>query len=139
MAAYDYLVKGIPVQETIMNCKNIYDFCGISKFASNYYSLFTTIDSEGNKKEQKLGKVVRYFVSNGGGRLEKVRKIKLKKDERGSDKGNIEAGFSVTLFNKYYDCENFKDYKINYSYYIKEANKLINGIEKLEQYKLNLF
>jgi len=39
----------------------------------------------------------------------------------------VEAGWNITLFNNYFQSD---DYNIDYNYYIYEANKLIDAIEK---------
>lgn len=134
-AVYDYFVFNIPIKETIIKSTNIYDFLGIAKFNSAYYSEFTK--SDGTK--ERLGKVVRYYCSSGGGRLQKVRKRKLKKDEKGSNQNDIQAKQSVTIMNKIIKHDNFKNYNIDYTFYIREANKLINRVEKIEQKTLTIF
>jgi hypothetical protein len=41
---------------------------------------------------------------------------------------NIEAGYKVTIFNKYVK-KDMNEYKINYDYYINECYKIINVIK----------
>jgi len=134
-AAYDYFIKGADIKKTVMNCKDILDFCCIYKSNSTYNTIF--INSNG--VEEKLGKVTRYYISSGGGALKKVRKVKLKKDQKGSNEGRLQAGYSITLFNKVFKNDDFSKYNIDYTFYIKEANKLVSAIESPEQLTLNLF
>lgn len=149
-AVSNYFLKHIPVKETIMNCTNIYDFCKRFKASAGWKAEFHHIVN-GEKKIDILSRNVRYFVSIGNGALYK-RKVTEKDIER--DKLNylfsnnllfeddnfdfpvkkistqfigIEAGRSITPFNKYYE-KNIKEYRIDYNYYIQEANKLINDI-----------
>lgn len=70
---------------------------------------------------ENLSKTTRYYISNSGGSLYKLRK---------SDnyKIGVNVGFSVTKFNVFVDKE-MKDYNINYNFYIRECNKIINFIE----------
>jgi hypothetical protein len=51
--------------------------------------------------------------------------MKVHNDGRES---NIEAGWLITVFNKYLQ-KSMKDYNINYRYYINECNKIIDIIE----------
>jgi hypothetical protein len=39
------------------------------------------------------------------------------------------AGENITLFNEYYEVDDFKEYNIKYEYYIKEAYKLIEALK----------
>ena len=47
----------------------------------------------------------------------------------------VNVGYSVVVFNKYEE-KDWNDYKINYQFYIAEANKLKNPLVMKE---LNLF
>ncbi len=135
-AVHDYFIYNRPVKDTILNSRDILDFCSIFKCASDFTPLFISNSGE----TTKLSKVTRYYVSSGGkGSIKKVRKVKLKSHERGSNESNVEAGYSVTLFNKKVVLDNFNDYNIDYSYYLREANKLVSDIEQVTQTKLTLF
>ena len=52
-----------------------------------------------------------------------VEDVRVEPEDRES---NLEAGWKCTLFNKYKESDN---YDINYDYYIKECNKIINNIK----------
>src|SRR5690606_35968604 len=65
LAISNYFVKGIPIEETVYNHTNIYDFCGRQKF--NRYSngeLHYIKDSKLQIDKQQ--KNVRYYISNSG-------------------------------------------------------------------------
>ena len=118
VALYNYFVKGISVEETILNHKDIYDFCKAQKVGDQY-----TVELH-YLKDNKLQidhcqKTNRYFIVNNGAKLYK-RKTETNSLEE------LVADRQVTLFNDYYESE---DYNINYNYYIQEVNKVIDVLE----------
>ena len=116
-AISEYFTKGIPIENTIKSHTNIYDFCGRAKFKGNDYGEIRYI-SNYNEVKEKQQKTTRYFISNKGATF-------IKMYAKGSEEF-INKGYQVTIFNKYYKKEN---YDINYDFYIKECNKIINSIE----------
>lgn len=119
IALKEYYTKGIPIEQTIRNHNNIYDFCLRLKTNSKstpYYKGF----EKGEFITKKLNRTTRYYVSFGGGVISK------KFDENRTSGVNI--GYSVTLFNKFIE-KDIKDYKINYNFYIAEAYKIIYAID----------
>lgn len=122
IALEKYILEGIPVEQTIQNHKDIFDFCGRVKSNSGYKIHYHYLDGYEEKKI-KLQKINRVFISNKGGYLYK------------SNGKRTEAVYSkkkVTLFNNYFD----DDYEINYQWYINECYKIIN---ELEPKQLTLF
>ena len=67
----------------------------------------------GNKPVQRIN---RFYASKSDYYLFKV--------DRGGNKNNLLTKSGVTILNKLYD-KPIEDYKINYQYYIAEANKII--------------
>jgi hypothetical protein len=118
-ALSQYFVKGIPIEETILNHRKIYDFCGRQKFTSDSYGIAYRLE-DGKIKQIKQQKNVRYYVSTNGDRL-------IKHYNKG-DSEVVHKGYVVTVFNDYVE-KNWDDYKINYSFYIKECKKEINSID----------
>jgi hypothetical protein len=123
LALQRYFVDNIPIEETILNHKNIYDFCGRQKFKGQDYGRTHEVcyDEEGNpyNKAVKQQKNVRYYISTGGCAFLKV-----------YAKGSFEfihKGYKVTIFNKFEEKE---DYSIDYQFYIKECQKEIDIVEK---------
>jgi hypothetical protein len=132
-AVYNHWVNGIPVEETIKNHRNIFDFCaGVkAKYSGergqSSYELhkINYIDLE----IKKLSKTVRYYICNknhdgylmkrySGGVIEQV--------EAPSRKGRIFKDWKVKYFNKYFAPDDFADYNIDYQYYIMKANEWVN-------------
>ena len=141
-AVHDYWVYGTPVETTIKNHNNIFDFCaGVKSKKSEqkgqvHYEMWKV--DKGQIIKEKLSKTVRYFISKKGSTL-------IKFYETG-DYEQVEApitngkqiikDWKITYFNKSYKLDNFEDYNIDYSYYISKAKKWINDIEQIGQNKL---
>ena len=126
IALENYFFKNIPVSDTIKNHKNIFDFClrlRLMRSANANYSFI----KDGELNHEKLNKTTRYYVSNSGGVI----------NQFFSTKGwvSVNKNYTVTLFNKYID-KDFKDYDVNYNFYISEAKKII---DKIEDKQLKLF
>jgi hypothetical protein len=142
-AVYEYWVNNTPIEDTIRNHKNIFDFCaGVrakksEKGGYSHYELHSI--KHGEFHVQKLSKTVRYFISNKGATL-------IKKYETG-DWEQVEApikkgsrkikDWKVTYFNKAYYPEDFENYNIDFVYYITKAKDWIYQIQNKDQ--LNLF
>lgn len=119
IALKEYFVNGIPIEETILNHKNIYDFCLRLKTNSKSTPYYRYLNKERKIINQKLDRTTRYYISNTGGVL-----IKQFSEDRES---GVNVGYTVTLFNKFIE-KPFKDYNINYNFYITEANKIKDAI-----------
>lgn len=140
-AVYEHFVNGKSIEDTILNHKNIFDFCGgvrarkTDKKGASWYEL-RSISGTDIKKE-KLSKTVRYYVSKKG-------KWLFKCYEDGSyahveaplNLGKMKKDWKVTYFNKAYFLDNFEDYGIDYVFYIHKAREIINNIEVTNQLKL---
>lgn len=141
-AVHDYWVKGIPVEQTIKEHKNIFDFCaGVKskksdKKGSSHYELWRV--EKGNVIKQKLSKTVRYYISNKGSTLLKFYEDNsFAQAEAPVMKGNkIFKEWKVTYFNKAFYPTNFEEYDIDYTYYISKSKEWINDIEQIGQLKL---
>jgi len=123
-----YFLEDKPVEETIMECDDIYEFC--KTFNATHGWTCETANSSNIEGEEDWGitqrqKTNRYFVSTDG---EIFRKLK---DERVIE---IEAGGTlVTIFNTFEKKDSILDYNIDYDYYIKECYKIIHKIDGTEE------
>lgn len=146
-AVYNYWVKETPVEETIRNHKNIFDFCaGVKakkseKQGQSHYELHWV--ENGKLTKQKLSKTVRYFISKTGKYLLKgyaasKKKKSLEHVEAPLKLGKFQKDWKVTYFNKSYQLEDFSKYDIDYSYYIYHSKKWITDIEEKTQTNLQL-
>ena len=112
-----YFVNNVPVNETLMGCKDIKKFLTFQKVKKEF-------------SVEHCGKIVRhinrYYMSTNGC---KIRKCKIDPlTQRRYDYEDICATSGVTLFNKLEDID-LKDAKINYNWYRNEIYKTINAIE----------
>lgn len=107
-----YYQYNTPIEEFIMNHKEIYDFCGSMK-CDKSYKVF-----HNGKETQRLN---RYFVTRTG--------AYLYKSKDGVKMMNMLKDIPVKLFNDYYDVPNFVDYGIDYRYYIAKVKEIINELE----------
>lgn len=119
IALSKYFLEGIPIEETIKNHKDIFDFCLRLKTNSKSTPYFRFIDND-KINRIKLNRTTRYYISTNGGILEK--------DFNRENPVGVNIGYSVTLFNKYIK-KDIKDYKIDYNFYIRETNKIKNVID----------
>jgi hypothetical protein len=129
LALSEYFVKRIPIEETIKNHTNIYDFCGRHKTSKDCYSELRYLgkDSYDNPIliKEKQQKTTRYYISQKGATFYRV----YTGGKSAGGEEVIEKDRLVTIFNNYVE-KPFEDYNLDYDYYIKEANKIIRVIEK---------
>lgn len=126
LAISEYFVNRIPVEETVKKHNNIYDFCGRQKFGRDSYGQIHYL-KDNEQISEKQQKNVRYYISNKGATFYKYY-------NKGTNEV-INKGYQVTIFNDFVK-KHFKDYDINYSFYMKECNKIIDEIES-KQLTLN--
>lgn len=134
IAFFEYFVNGKSIEETITNHRNIFDFCagvrakrsekkGTGRFELQWLE-------KGELKKQKLSKTVRYFISTNGKTLFKSYDDgSISHIEAPTKTGKLHKEWKVTYFNKKFNCEDFKDYNIDYTYYIYKTRELINLFE----------
>lgn len=151
-----YYHQKIPVEKTITECKNIFDFCKMvkekgCKFKAEWF------DKDLKKYSINQGKIVRYYVCKSKGKYNNVKLYKYmpplakktyteKYKERIPNQmdifdikevsdcvvrkeriSNVEANSYVEIYNKHIEIP-FEEYDIDYDYYINECNKVINTI-----------
>lgn len=124
----EYFVNGKSIESTIKNHKDIYDFCIAQKIGSQYSVSFNN---------EPIQRSIRYYVSTNGKKLIKTKIVKKEieqtlindfiEEEEKESSGELVAGKLINLFNQF---EVRQDYKIDYNYYIKEANKIIKEVRK---------
>jgi hypothetical protein len=139
IALKEYFVNNIPIENTIKNHTNIYDFCIRQKSSRNFHYEGITRSSG---EISIYNKLIRYYVSNEG---EKIYKIKNPEcNTRAAEKSQVEAGDWVCFV-----CNNLsKDHStinVNFDYYINRAQKIIDKVEgrkhveKINDGQLELF
>lgn len=122
IALKNYFINGIPIEDTIKNHKNIYDFCLRLKVNSTSSAYSITV-KDSDVITTQLNRTTRYYISNIGSGLTVY--------YNGSKEiTRINKGFVCTIFNNYVEKEN---YDINYKFYIAEAYKIYNAIIDFQQ------
>lgn len=121
LAIKNYFVYGIPIEETIKNNRDIFNFCMQLKTNSSSNAFFRHL-VDGELVDEPLHRMTRYLIGNG-----KNSGILLKKFQDGRING-VNVGYSAILFNKVYKLDNWNDYNLDYKFYITEANKLKNPL-----------
>jgi hypothetical protein len=106
-AVINYFTKNIPVEETVRNCHDIRDFL-IGQRVGKQFSVV-----HGTTPVQRTN---RFYASTNGAYIFKVKP--------GEEPEHMLSKSGVTILNKFDDLK-IEDRKINYRYYISEANKII--------------
>lgn len=120
-ALENYFVYDKPVEETIYENENIYDFCGRYKASKGWHAEYN-YSKDGQVISENHGKVLRFYpIEEGGGNS-----FKINVDGRIH---HLLANQKTMIFNRYFPVEKFSDYKINYNYFIHECRKIISQIE----------
>ena len=120
IALEQYFINDVPVSDTICNHRNIYDFAMRQRATRDFH-----FEGRANGNVTKYNKLIRYYVSNTGEKL-----LKVKKEDSMSGAASVsqvEAGeWLMTVCNhlkKDHPLDN-----INHSYYIERAERIINKI-----------
>lgn len=121
IALKEYYMNGIPIEKTIKEHKNIYDFCLRLKTNSASTGRFTHL--KGNQViTDNLSRTTRYYIAKG---LQSGSISKLFNDGRVSA---VNKGFSGIIFNKFVE-KPIDEYNIDYNFYITEAYKIKNAVD----------
>lgn len=134
-AVKDYYLYGTTIEETVKNCNNIYDFIiaqNVDKHSFKVMQHFVTFDGEAVSEE--LQSHTRFYISNSGVALTK------RSYTTGADTA-LSSHRYCTVMNNYIKYDNFKDYDVNYNYYIAQAydvlyilsNQKVKGTKNVNQ------
>lgn len=128
-AIYNYFVNGITPEDYLKSNTNIFDYCGGVKIKGDWYFVQKHLVN-GVYKEEKLQKLVRYYVANKG--------VKLSKKHPDGRDIQIEAGaWMQKLFNKFVEMP-FEEYGINTKYYLDKIYQEIHNIKMQESKQINI-
>jgi len=117
---YNFFVNNTPIESTIYNENNIYSFCIAKRVDNKFINEFHTLENNIHKVDE-LQRSIRFYISTNGGTLYKV-------DRENNKYINYCVGRKVTILNNNKDIKDIADYNIDYGYYIKEAQKIIDEI-----------
>ena len=118
LALKEYFVNNGCIKKFITNHKDIYDFCIAKKFPKPWHGEYTEL-IDNQPVITTFKKNIRYYISTNGSYLWEI---------NGDDgrRSQLSVGYRVIPFNKF---EIKEEYNIDYNFYIKEANKIINTID----------
>jgi len=120
IALEQYYVHNIPIEDTIKNHKNIYDFALRQKASKDFH-----YEGISDGKKSVYNKLIRYYVSKKGEKLLKIKNADCTTNAAAISQ--VEAGeWLMTVCNKLY-----KDHpldNINHNYYIEKALRIVNKI-----------
>jgi hypothetical protein len=120
-AIYAYFVNDIQPEDFLRDNREVVDYCAGVKSKGAWYYEERYVD-KGVLTTNRLQKIVRYYVSKNGGKI-----VKCHPDGR---EIQVESGsWLQTVVNRINPEVPIEQYDINYSYYLEEINKQIEGIE----------
>ncbi len=122
IALEQYFVHNIPVEHTIRNHKNLYDFC-IRQKATRSFHYEGTNRSTG--EVTVYNKLIRYYVSNKGEKIFKIKNAECQ--TRAAAISQVEAGEWVCEVCNFLPKNSAVD-NVNYDYYIEKANRIVTKI-----------
>ena len=119
-AIYAYFVHGTKPEDFLAANTNFYDYCGAVKAKGGWHFVERKIVG-GELVNNKLQKIIRYFISDDGCKL-----VKCNVDGR---EIQVESGeWLQTVVNKMDGSKDSNNYPINKKYYLEEIYKEIEGI-----------
>ena len=122
IALEQYFVHNIPVEHTIRNHKDLYDFC-IRQKATRSFHYEGTNRSTG--EVTVYNKLIRYYVSNKGEKIFKIKNAECQ--TRAAAISQVEAGEWVCKVCNFLPKNSAVD-NVNYDYYIEKANRIVTKI-----------
>jgi hypothetical protein len=124
-AVNEYFLNGTPIEKTLKENTNIYDFCGRYKATKGWSARYQTTkeDQNGdfNLHIENFGKILRFYPTTE----KKGTAVKVHNDGRVI---SLLSGWSTQPFNVYEE-KPFDQYKVDYRYFISECKKTIGEIE----------
>lgn len=115
-AVVNYFLYNKPVMESLYDCKSILDFCMTQNVGRQFHVQVTN-----GTGYEELQRQVRFYVSNTGVSIFKVH-------NNTAQRSNLCAGNVVTILNTL-DDKRIEYRNINYTFYYKEALKIIDPIK----------
>lgn len=113
-AVIAYLTKNIPLEKTIRECNDIYEFLMAQRVDKKFKVEYNN---------HYIQRINRYYASTNGYWLYKV-----KETEDGLSYENMLKKSGVTILNKINDTSTL-DKNINYAYYLSVARKIVNELQ----------
>ena len=144
-AVQQYFIKGVPIEDTIYSHDDILDFCICGKIGRQFTPILRDVVT---RKEEVVQQTQRYYIAKTSLKLYKRKRETydpISKDfylidelgeeeyENGEKRGSdfdVCCGYGIQLANDVTQrLSSIEEYKIDYSFYIRECRKLIDPIE----------
>lgn len=119
-ALYQYFINGVAIRDTILNHENVLDFCLSQKIGRNMTAYYRTLEGD-----TELQRTNRLYVSKSGGAF-------MKRSEDGKYTGFL-VGNAVRILNQYDWSVPIEDYDIDYDWYIRKAELMIEEMLQLNK------
>lgn len=127
IALEKFYTENTPIEQTIKNWTNIYDFCIRQKSSKDFH--YEGVSRGGTNIYKKL---IRYYVSNEGEEIFKIKEESCQTNasprsiiEKNEDSGK---GYKVKVCNFLSKDTKVSEADINFDYYISKAQRLIDKI-----------
>lgn len=127
-----YFLENIPLMDTIMNkdgSNSIYDYCLIQGVDKSYQTELHYIDKDNNGNYNRAIDLTQHtfrFIATKKGKIF----MKSKSLTNGKKKLiSVVAKQYVTAFNMFFPVEKFEDYDLDYRYYHRSAQDIVNAIK----------
>jgi len=125
IALEQYFVHNVPIEQTIRNHNNIYDFCLRQKSSKDFH--YEGVDKLSGRKTV-YNKLIRYYVSTNGEKLLKVKNEDC--ETNAAEVSQVEAGDWVMRVCNYLPKNtDVATAGVNYDYYIERANRIVHKIQ----------
>jgi len=121
LALEQYFINGTPVNDFIMEHRNIYDFAMRQRANKDFH-----FEGKSESGTTIYNKLIRFYVSNTGEKLLKVKN--LDSTSGAAPISQVEAGEWVMTVCNHLTKDHPLD-NINHSYYIERAERIINKID----------
>lgn len=123
LALEAYYVHNVPIDHSIRNHNNVFDFCIRQKASKDFhYEGYNKTSGE----KTIYNKLIRYYVSNKGEKLLKVKNADSQ--STAPDVAQVEAGEWVCTVCNHLTKDHPMD-NINYLYYIDRAERIVSKIQ----------
>ena len=116
-----YFLENIPIEKTVKENTNIYDFCGRYKATKGWHAEYN-YSKDNTVITENHGKVLRFYSTTKDGGTS----FKVCEDGRVH---HLLANQKTVLFNRYFSVDNFEDYNLHYEFYYRECYKIIDEVE----------
>jgi hypothetical protein len=120
-ALYAYFIDGVDPVDFLKANRNIFDYCAGAKLKGEWYFIERRVEN-GVYEENKLQKLIRYYMSDKGTKL-----IKCHPDGREMQLESVKI--HQTIFNRV-ENKPWEEYGVNDAYYL---NKIYDEIHKIER------